>query len=58
MNDALRVEVHVVPSREAPGAIGEPGTAATAAAVSNAVFAVTGKRTRRLPIQQSLQAPA
>ena len=39
---------------EAPGGIGEPGTAATAPALANAVFAATGKRLRKLPLQPGL----
>jgi isoquinoline 1-oxidoreductase beta subunit len=46
------VEVHLVPSREAPGGIGEPGLPPLAPAVANAVFAATGKRIRRLPIRE------
>jgi isoquinoline 1-oxidoreductase subunit beta len=49
--DAMPViEVHIMPSREAPSGVGEPGTPPIAPAVTNAVFALTGKRARRLPI--------
>ncbi len=51
MNEMPKVEVHIVPSREKPGGIGESGTPPIAAAVTNAVFAVTGKRIRSLPIR-------
>ena len=44
------VEVYIVPSSEAPGGIGEPGTPPIAPAVCNAIFAATGKRIRKLPI--------
>ncbi|MBV8905781.1 MAG: xanthine dehydrogenase family protein molybdopterin-binding subunit [Acidobacteriia bacterium] len=45
------VEVHIVPSQEAPGGIGEASTPTTAPAVANAIFAITGKRIRHLPIR-------
>jgi isoquinoline 1-oxidoreductase beta subunit len=44
------VEVYIVPSNEAPGGVGEPGTPPIAPAVCNAIFALTGKRIRKLPI--------
>jgi len=44
------VEVYIVPSNEAPGGVGEPGTPPIAPAVGNAIFAATGKRIRKLPI--------
>lgn len=50
MNEAPVIEVHIIPSGEAPGGIGEPGTAALAPALTNAIFAATGKRIRTLPI--------
>ena len=45
------VEVHIVHSRNASGGIGEASTPGIAPAVSNAIFAATGKRIRRLPIR-------
>jgi isoquinoline 1-oxidoreductase subunit beta len=51
-NEMPEVEVHIVPSTEAPGGIGEPGVPPIAPAVANAIFAATGKRLRRLPIQR------
>jgi isoquinoline 1-oxidoreductase beta subunit len=50
MNEAPVVETHLVKSTEAPGGIGEAGTAIVAPAVTNAIFAATGKRIRTLPI--------
>ena len=50
IDEAPRIEVHIVESREAPGGIGEPGTSALAPALANAIYAATGKRVRKLPI--------
>jgi isoquinoline 1-oxidoreductase beta subunit len=44
-----RVEVYLVPSEAPPSGVGEPGTPPIAPAVANALFALTGKRVRRLP---------
>jgi len=44
------VEVHVVPSEDKQGGIGEPSVGPVAPAVCNAIFAATGKRIRRLPV--------
>jgi len=51
MNEMPPVEVYIVPSNEAPGGCGEPGTPPIAPAVCNAIFAATGKPIRRLPIR-------
>jgi isoquinoline 1-oxidoreductase beta subunit len=48
------VEVHIVPSGEKPGGIGEPGVPALAPALAGAIFALTGKRVRRLPIDPGM----
>lgn len=56
MRESPVIEVHLVQSSEAPGGIGEPGTAAIAPALTNAIFAATGKRIRNLPIKNSLTA--
>jgi isoquinoline 1-oxidoreductase beta subunit len=50
INEAPIIEVHLIDSPEEPGGIGEPGTATIAPAVVNAIYALTGKRLRKLPI--------
>ncbi len=49
IDQAPKVEVYQIASTEAPGGIGEAGTAATAPALANAIFAATGKRLRKIP---------
>jgi isoquinoline 1-oxidoreductase beta subunit len=49
INEAPLVETHIVPSGEAPGGIGEAGTAIVSPAVANAIFAANGRRIRTLP---------
>jgi isoquinoline 1-oxidoreductase beta subunit len=51
MYEMPEVQVHIVPSHEPLGGVGEPGVPPIAPAVGNAVFAATGKRIRRLPIR-------
>ncbi|MEO5696722.1 MAG: xanthine dehydrogenase family protein molybdopterin-binding subunit [Burkholderiaceae bacterium] len=53
MSDMPRVEVHILPSTEKPGGIGEPGTPPIAPAVVNAIYAATAKRLRSLPIDNA-----
>jgi isoquinoline 1-oxidoreductase beta subunit len=50
MDAAPAIEVYIVQSSEPPGGMGEPGTSAIAPAVTNAIFAATGKRLRKLPV--------
>jgi isoquinoline 1-oxidoreductase beta subunit len=50
ITDMPTVEVHIVPSAEPPTGVGEPGTPPLAPAVANALFQITGKRVRRLPV--------
>jgi isoquinoline 1-oxidoreductase beta subunit len=50
MGAAPIVEVHIVPSAEAPGGVGEPGVPPISPAVANAVYALTGERLRKLPL--------
>jgi len=54
MEEMPKVEVHIVPSSMPCGGIGEPGTPPIAPAVTNAIFAATGKRIRSLPIDPEL----
>jgi isoquinoline 1-oxidoreductase beta subunit len=58
INQMPVVEVHIMPSSEAPGGVGEPGTPPIAPAVVNAIFAATGKRIRSLPISKHELKPA
>ena len=52
INEVPQIEVHLVQSGEAPGGIGEAGTTAGPPALANAIFAATGVRVRRLPIDR------
>jgi isoquinoline 1-oxidoreductase beta subunit len=50
MNEIPIIDIHLVESRETPGGMGEPGTSALAPAVTNAIYAATGTRVRKLPV--------
>ena len=50
MNEAPAIEVHIVQNSEPPGGVGEPGTSAIIPALTNAIFAATGKRLRKMPV--------
>ena len=51
LNDMPKMEVHIVAGGTTPTGVGEPGTPPIAPAVSNAIFALTGKRLRELPFK-------
>jgi isoquinoline 1-oxidoreductase beta subunit len=50
MNEMPKIEVHIVPSAEAPTGVGEPGVAPLGPAVANALFAATRKRHYVFPL--------
>jgi len=56
INEAPKIAVTLVKSPEAPGGVGEPGTACVMPALVNAVFAATGKRIRKLPVVANIGA--
>ena len=58
MNEAPVVETYLVKSTESPGGIGEAATAIVAPAVTNAIFAATGKRIRVLPVSSAMRGTA
>ena len=52
MNTAPTVAVHIMEVDEYPGGVGEPGTPPAAPALTNAIFAATGERVRKLPLNK------
>jgi isoquinoline 1-oxidoreductase subunit beta len=59
IDEAPAIEVHVVKSSEPPGGMGETGTSAAVPAIANAIFAATGKRLRKMPVDSDvLKEPA
>ena len=54
MREMPEIDVHIVINHEEPGGVGEPGVPPIAPAVANALFVLSGKRSRRLPIRAAL----
>ena len=54
INEAPAIEVHIAQSSEPPGGMGETGTSGIVPAISNAIFAATGKRLRKMPVDPAL----
>ena len=53
IEDMPEIEVHIIPSAEAPTGVGEPGTPVIGPAVANALFAMTGQAQSKLPLRSS-----
>lgn len=53
MSETPRIDAYIVQSNEKPGGIGEPGMALLGPAMANAIFALTGKRLRKMPFTLS-----
>jgi isoquinoline 1-oxidoreductase beta subunit len=56
INEAPVIEVHIIQTAQAPGGMGETGTSCIVPAISNAVFAATGKRMRKMPVDSTVLA--
>jgi isoquinoline 1-oxidoreductase beta subunit len=51
MHETPVIDMHIIADGQAPGGIGEPGTAMVGPAVANALASLTGQRLRRLPLK-------
>jgi isoquinoline 1-oxidoreductase beta subunit len=56
INEIPPFEVHLIASEASPSPPGEVGTVSAAPALANAIFAATGVRLRRLPIDRAMLA--
>jgi isoquinoline 1-oxidoreductase beta subunit len=56
IDETPKIEVHLIPSGDAPGGIGEPGTVVVQPAVANAIYAATGTQLTRMPVKRRLLA--
>jgi isoquinoline 1-oxidoreductase beta subunit len=50
INEMPAIEVHILPSRNKPSGVGEPGTPVIAPALCNALATLTGEPVRALPL--------
>ena len=50
IDEVPEINVHILPSADAPKGVGEPGVPPLAPAVLNALFAASGKRIRKMPV--------
>jgi isoquinoline 1-oxidoreductase beta subunit len=55
-DEAPQINVHLVKIGEAPDGIGEPGTSCVMPALTNAIYAASGRRIRKLPVGEQAQA--
>jgi isoquinoline 1-oxidoreductase subunit beta len=53
MSETPKIDIYIVPSTEKPGGIGEPGMALLGPTMANALYALTGKRLRKMPFTLS-----
>jgi isoquinoline 1-oxidoreductase beta subunit len=58
IHEVPRIDVVLVKNVEAPGGVGEPGTSCVMPALTNAIFAATGKRIRKLPVANQVREVA
>jgi isoquinoline 1-oxidoreductase beta subunit len=58
IDEAPKIEVHIIKSGEPPGGIGETGATAGPPALRNAIYAATGVALRRLPVDRDLISAA
>jgi len=56
INETPQIDIHIIPSTEPPGGIGETGVTTAPPAIRNAIYAATGVPLRRLPIDRALLA--